>query len=140
MMRGVTRARLVAPGLLALALAGCPGGGAGKSPVVQPAPVSSTSAAGPGSATTGAPAPKDPLAGSIFSADEVREIYRAEYRAGADPTPETQAERERVLKAHRLIDDQGREVPARARAYERALKTLAQDAQGWSQFVETLDR
>jgi hypothetical protein len=125
------------PALL-LALAGCPDStGTGKD---GPAVVDSSSAQGPTSATTATPTSKDPLAGSIFTRDDVHELYRAEAAAAADPTPERLAEKKRVLAKHRLIDDEGREVPARARAYERALQALGQDEEGWSAFVETLDR
>lgn len=139
MMSGVTAPRTVSALalLLALPLAGCPAdpdpAGAGQGV----ATVASATPAGATSATTG---PHDPLAGGIFSRDEVLELFRAEHAAGADPSPETEAERRRVLMKHRLLDDEGREVIARMRAYDRAVQALAEDAEAWAAFVETLPR
>lgn len=117
------RAALLA---LLFALAGCPqdppkpagGEGAG--------PGSSASVAEPAST-----APADPLAGSVFSREQLFELYRAEQAGGA--------ERDRVLREHRLIDATGQEVPSRVKAYLAALQQYAKnDPEGWSAFVETL--
>lgn len=139
MMSDVTAPRTSPPSvllLLALTLAGCPGEPSGKAGGEGGAVVDS--------ATTGAPAsagaPQDPLAGSIFSRDEVLELFRAEHAAGADPTPENEAERRRLFTKHRLIDEEGREVIARVRAYDRAVQALAEDAEAWAAFVESLPR
>src|SRR5687768_8506464 len=84
--------------LLVAALTGCPESGktGGDGAVVD-----SSTTATPGSST---PTPKDPLAGSVFKREEVEEIFRAEHAAGARPGPETEAERQRVLRKHRLVD------------------------------------
>lgn len=137
MMVTVTTSRSLPLALLALALAGCPDpatpSGDGTTPV------STATTAGPGSATpTGGPA--DPLAGGVFTRDEVLELFRVEHAAGARPSKEAEAERLRAFKKHRLVDDEGREVAARMRAYERAVQALAEDADAWSEFVESLDR
>lgn len=131
--------RAPVPGLalaLAAIVAGCPPSGpTPKGP--DPAP---TTTASTGAPTSGAPA-ADPLQGSVFTRDEVLAIYRAEHLAGLPGAgEEARAERDRVLRRHRLVDDQGAEVPARARAYERALEALANDEDGWAAFVETLPR
>lgn len=127
----MTAARTLAPALLLVAaLTGCPG--SGKTDGGDGAPVDSSSVSAP----TSKEAPKDPLAGSVFKREEVLEVFFAEQAAGQDPRPETEAERMRVLKKHRILDEEGREVPARARAYERALQALAADEQAWSAEVE----
>jgi hypothetical protein len=133
----VTTPRPLALALLALALVGCPDspppgdGGA--------TPVSTATTAAP---TSGSPteAPADPLAGGVFTREEVLELFRAEHAAGARPSKDAEAARLRAFKRHRLVDDEGREVPARMRAYERAVQTLAEDADAWSEFVDSLDR
>jgi hypothetical protein len=135
MMAGVTAPRtLPAVALLLLALAGCPdpSGKTGEGPAV----VDSTTTGAPASAG----APQDPLAGSIFSREEVLELFRAEHAAGAEPTPAHEAERRRLFTKHRLIDEEGREVVARVRAYDRAVQALAEDAEAWAAFVESLPR
>ena len=119
---------------LLLAVAGCPD--AGKTDGKGEAPVDSSTASTP----TSKDAPKDPLAGSVFKKEDVLEVFFAEQAAGQDGTPEAAAERVRVLKKHRILDEEGREVPARARAYERALQALAQDEQAWSAEVEARGR
>ncbi len=121
--------------LLALALAGCPAdpgppGGGGTTPVTT------ATTATPASGST----PADPLAGGVFSRDEVLELFRAEHAAGARPSKETEAARLRAFKKHRLVDDEGREVAARMRAYERAVQALAEDVDAWSEFVDSLER
>ena len=118
-----------APALLGLALAGCP-----PDPGPQP-PQGEGDPAPPASADTPAPPPPpaDPLAGSVFSKEQLFELYRAEQKGGA--------ERERVLREHRLLDQGGQEIPARVKAYEAALQQYARnDPEGWSDFVETLPR
>lgn len=135
MMAGVTAPRtLPAVALLLLALTGCPdpSGKTGEGPAV----VDSTTTGAPASAG----APQDPLAGGIFSREEVLELFRAEHAAGADPTPANEAERRRLFTKHRLIDEEGREVIARVRAYDRAVQALAEDAEAWAAFVESLPR
>lgn len=127
------KARALLPSVLLL-LAGCPADG--PAPPPGSAAVTSATPAPPGSAT-----PADPLAGGVFSRDEVLEIFRAEHAAGAEGTPEAAAAKARVLKRLRLVDDEGREVAPRARAYERALQALAAaDPEAWAAFVETLGR
>lgn len=96
---------------------------------------------GPGDGTPTDPnAPKplsdgqatDPLEGSVFSKDELLEIYAAEASGDA-------ARRDAALRKHRLIDAAGQEVPARVQAYERALQRLAAaDPEGWSKTLESL--
>ncbi|MCO5167127.1 MAG: hypothetical protein M9894_12315 [Planctomycetes bacterium] len=127
------KARALVPSVLLL-LAGCPDPGAAP-PVADVAPAASATPAAPASAT-----PADPLAGGVFSREEVLEIFRAEHAAGADGTAEAAAAKARVLKRHRLVDDEGREVAPRARAYERALQALAADQEAWAAFVESLGR
>lgn len=117
------------PALLALALApllGCPPDQSGQG-LAPPG-----SAATAPTATSQEPAPPaDPLQGSVFTREQLFELYRAE-RMG-DP------ERARVLRLNGLLDASGQEVPARVRAYEAALQQYAtNDPQGWSEFVETL--
>lgn len=124
------------PLLLLLALTGCP-------PTPGPTPPPSTDAApvpSAGPATVTEP-PKDPLAGSIFTKEQVLAIFRAEYAAGLpDAKPEAKAERDQVLLQHGLIEADGDEVPARVGAYERAVEALAKDSERWAEFVETLPR
>lgn len=134
MMPRVKAARPVPLALLLAALAGCPD--AGKTGPDGVAPIESATVA---PRTTGE-APKDPLAGSVFSREEVLEVFFAEQAAGRSPSPETEAARLRALKKHRLVDEEGREVPARARAYERALQALAADAEAWAAEIEARDR
>jgi hypothetical protein len=128
----VRRAWIASPALLlGVLLAGCPPEGPKTPGAGDPAPVASASGRGPasGSTTTG-PKP-DPLAGSLFSRDEVLAIYTAEVHGGA--------EKDAALLEHRLVDAHGAEVPTRARAYERAIQTLAEkDPDGWAAFVESL--
>ena len=118
---------------LASLLAGCP-----DEPVPPPPTNPGQGGAGQVEGSTpgggeGAKPGEDPLAGSVFSKDELFEIYAAELAGGEA--------REAALREHRLIDAQGREVPARARAYERALQQYAQgDPAGWSAFLEGLPR
>jgi hypothetical protein len=123
--------------LLTLLLAGCPGDPSGKTGEGN-APVDSSTTAAPASGTTAGP--QDPLAGSVFTREEVLEIFRAEHVAGADPTPANEAERKRLLVKHRLVDEEGREVIARMRAYDRAVQALAEDTEAWATFVESLPR
>ncbi len=116
-----------------MAVAGCPAptgpGTPGTAPVASAAGGPAAPAGGPASDGPGG----DPLAGGVFSRAEVEALFRAE-RAGG-------AERDRALRAARLVDAQGREVAARVAAYERALETLArEDPEGWAAFVETLPR
>ncbi len=120
--------------LVALALTGCPPG-PGPTP-----PPSTDTAAVPSAGTTTEP-PKDPLAGSVFTKDEVLAIYRAEHAAGLPGATEAaKAERGRLLRQHKLIDADGDDIPARVGAYERALEALAKDEASWAEFVETLPR
>ncbi len=124
------RAHLLAPTLaLTCGLLGCPDP---EPPGDGTAPVPSASPAGEQPPADGADAsPQDPLAGSVFSVADVHAIYAAE-QAG-------EPRRSEVLREHRLLDAQGREVPARVEAYERALQRLAsEDPAGWSAFVERL--
>lgn len=137
MMAHVNAARTSSALIVLLALTGCPGDPSGKAG--DPAVVDSSTTGAPtsGSATT---APQDPLAGSVFTREEVFELFRAEHVAGADPTPANEAERKRLLAKHRLVDDEGREVIARMRAYDRAVQALAEDTEAWAAFVESLPR
>lgn len=124
------RARLLASTLaLTLGLLGCP----------DPAPPAGGTTSAPGDEQPPASDPAgssdaaeaDPLAGSVFSVADVQAIYAAE-QAG-------EPRRSAALREHRLLDAQGREVPARVEAYERALQRLAsEDPAGWSAFVERL--
>lgn len=119
---------------LAPALTGCP-----PAPGPTPPPATDTAAVPSAGATT--EPPKDPLAGSVFTREQVYEIYRAESPCGLPgATDADRAERDRVLRKHELIDSDGDEVPARVRAYERALETLAKDEEAWAEFVKTLPR
>lgn len=137
MMADVNAPRTCAFAVLALLLAGCPGDPSGKTG--DPAVIDSSTAGVPtsGSTTT---TPPDPLAGSVFTREEVHELFRAEHLAAADPTPANEAERKRLLVKHRLVDDEGREVIARMRAYDRAVQALAEDTEAWAAFVESLPR
>lgn len=134
----MTTSRSLTPWIAALALVGCPD----STPPTgnDPARVDSSSTVATPASGSPAQAPADPLAGGIFTREEVLELFRAEHRAGAHPSKESEAARLRVFKKHRLIDDEGREVPARVRAYERAVQALAEDAEAWSEFVESLER
>lgn len=77
--------------------------------------------------------PADPLEGSVFSKEELFAIYRAYL------TPDAQASRA-LLRKHRLVDQDGKEVAARVAAYDRALERYADlDRAGWSAFVESLN-
>lgn len=133
MMGGVKRALV-----LCLALAGCPDPGPATPGGVAAA--TSSTAATPTSAAGAA----DPLAGGVFTREEVLDLFRLEHAVGAAPSAAAaevaEAARLRAFKQHRLVDDEGREVPARVRAYERAVQALAQDAEGWSAFVDSLER
>lgn len=83
------------------------------------------------SKTPTAPEDADPLAGSIFTKEQLFDIYRGEQQGGA--------ERKAALAKNRLIDASGNEVPSRVKAYERALRQYAEkDPDGWSSFLETL--
>lgn len=106
-------------------LCGCPdSGGAG------PSPTPSASASPTASAT-----PADPLEGSLFSKDELFDLYRAQMQGPEDPASKE------LLTKHRLIDAAGQPVKARQEAYQRALKRFAErDPQGWSEFVDSLAR
>lgn len=114
--------------LLSAVLSGCP-----PDPGPQPpGPGGDTAPPATSAAPETAP-PADPLEGSVFNREQLFEIYRAEQAGGA--------ERERVLRAHRLLDQGGQEVPARVKAYEAALQQYAsRDPEGWAAFVETLPR
>jgi hypothetical protein len=106
-------------------LCGCP------QPTEPPAPPKDGTAAIKSEASSTAPEDADPLAGSIFTREQVFEIYRGEQQGGAA--------RKAVLARHRLIDAAGNDVPLRVKAYERALKQFAEkDPDGWSSFLETL--
>ena len=71
------------------------------------------------------------MAGSIFTKEQLFEIYQGEQQGGAA--------RKAVLAKNRLIDAAGSDVPLRVKAYERALKQYAEkDPDGWSSFLETL--
>lgn len=75
--------------------------------------------------------PSDPLAGSLFTKEQLFEIYGAEQRGGA--------ERTKVLRKHRLLDAEGEENRKRVAAYEDALKRYASgDPEGWADFVQSL--
>lgn len=121
--------RLASTLLLALSaslLLGCPPAKTGKTD--EPDKTAKTDEGG----KTGKQAPADPLEGSVFSKDELFAIYRA-YQ-----TPEAEASRA-LLRKHRLIDQDGKEVAARVAAYDRALERYADlDRAGWSAFVESL--
>jgi len=107
-----------------LAFLGCPNGDGPK-----PSPTASESPSpGESPPTDGE---HDPLAGSVFSKDDLFEIYAAEAAGGEKKTA--------AYKRHRLLDASGQPVTAREEAYERALKTYAtQDREGWAKFVESL--
>ncbi len=116
------------PWLLCLLLAllcGCPNG----DPVTPTPPATDG-----GGDEVPDPAPDaDPLAGSIFSKEDLFAIYSAEQAGGED--------RDAALKKHKLIDASGNDVPLRVKAYERALGDYAtKDPEGWSAFLETLPR
>ena len=83
------------------------------------------------SQTDGTDEPSDPLAGSLFTKEQLFEIYGAEQRGGA--------ERTKVLRKHRLLDAEGAENRKRVAAYEDALKRYASgDPEGWADFVQSL--
>lgn len=117
------RAALLAP--ILAALLGCPPD--------PPQPVNGK-VAPPTSETIAQPAsttPADPLAGSVFSKEQLFQIYRAEQAGGA--------ERDRVFADLRLMDAAGQEIPTRVKAYQAALQQYAKnDPEGWSAFVESL--
>lgn len=125
------------PLLALLLLTGCP-------PTPGPTPPPTTDTAAVPSAGPTTEPPRDPLAGSVFTKEEVLEIYRAEHAAGLPGSPDVvkaaQAERDKVLRAHKLIDADGDPIAARSGAYERALEALAKDEASWAEFVETLPR
>jgi len=128
MTRPVAHALLLAAALLPLA--GCPDG---DDPDDAP-----PTANGEGEAEAeGAPddegdGDEAPLAGSIFTREELFAIYAAYM-------DDDEAARERVLREHRLIDATGAEDPARVQAYDRALKRYAErDPDGWAEFVDSL--
>ncbi|MGE0712383.1 MAG: hypothetical protein AB7N76_33020 [Planctomycetota bacterium] len=109
---------------LALALCGCP----------DPSKTGKTDDAKTDQKTEGQKtgADEDPLAGSLFSKDELFAIYRAYQR------PDDAASGE-LLRKHRLVDASGQAVATRVEAYKRALKRFAEkDPKGWSQFIESL--
>ncbi|HBP21514.1 MAG TPA: hypothetical protein DEA08_27475 [Planctomycetes bacterium] len=122
------------PGFLGLLLSsslllGCPPAKTGKTD--EPAKTGKTDAGETGK--TGKQPAKDPLEGSVFSKDELFAIYRA-YQ-----TPDAEASRA-LLRKHRLIDPDGKEVAARVAAYDRALERYADlDREGWSAFIESLN-
>lgn len=75
--------------------------------------------------------PGDPLEGSLFTKEQLFELYRAEQAGGA--------ERTKVLHKHRLLDAEGNESPKRVAAYEDALERYASgDPEGWADFVQSL--
>ena len=118
------------PGLLillpfaGLVFAGCPNGDGPKpSPTAAESPTPGESPATDGD--------QDPLAGSIFSKEDLFEIYAAEAAGGEKKAA--------AYKKHRLVDASGQPVTAREEAYERALKQFAsKDREGWAKFVESL--
>lgn len=87
---------------------------------------------GPAEVTSqAAEAPGDPLEGSLFTKEQLFELYRAEQAGGA--------ERTKVLHKHRLLDAEGNESPKRVAAYEDALERYASgDPEGWADFVQSL--
>lgn len=119
-----------------LLLCGCP----------PSTPTPSTEAPPPatdGTAPVGSKAPVDPLQGSIFTKEQVLEVFEAEYKAGLPGAgPEAQAEKQRVLQKHRLVDASGAPDGPRTDAYERAIAALAaaDDGKPWSAYVDTLPR
>lgn len=117
-----------------VALTGCP-------PTPGPTPPPSTDTAAVPSAGTTTEPPKDPLAGSVFTKEQVLEIYRAEHAAGLPGASDAaKAEKDRVLRLHKIVDQDGDPIAARTGAYERALEALAKDEATWAEFVETLPR
>ncbi|MEZ6185169.1 MAG: hypothetical protein R3F62_09195 [Planctomycetota bacterium] len=116
------RARFLA-GAGLLFLLGCPG------PDPEPGP--DGTAPVESDATPEPATPADPLEGSLFSKEQLFEIYRAEHQGGA--------ERTRVLRAHKLLDAEGSENRRRIEAYEDAIGRYAQgDPEGWADFVQSL--
>ena len=112
---------------VAAVLCGCP-----DDPKPDPKAPPKDGAAAVDSETSGAtPETVDPLAGSIFTKEQLFAIYRGELTGGEA--------RKAALAKNRLIDKAGNDVPLRVKAYERALKQYAErDPEGWSAFLETL--
>lgn len=124
-----------APVLALLLCCGCP-------PTPPPPPSTETPPpATDGVAPVGSKAPVDPLAGSIFTKEQVLEVFEAEHRAGLpDAGPAAQAEMKRLLLKHRLVDASGARDGPRQDAYDRALSALASvdDGKPWSAYIATL--
>ena len=111
---------LLASASLLLAL-GCPPAN-GPDPGPDTAPVESSTPNEPSG---------DPLEGSLFTKDQLFEVYRAEQAGGA--------ERTKVLRKHRLLDAEGSENRRRVEAYEDAIRRYASgDPEGWADFVQSL--
>lgn len=116
---GVTRLLIA---VLSLSLLGCP---------PTPGPGGDGVASPSSESVGGTPTPTDPLEGSVFSQEELFEIYAA-YQA---------EDGREVLRKHRLVDAEGKEQPTRVKAFDAALETYAKrDPEGWAAFVESLGR
>jgi hypothetical protein len=113
--------------LLTVLLTGCPPDGPDQP---DPSPDPSASAAPDASAPEASPA--DPLEGSVFSKEELFEIYAAYQEDDA-------TKRNEVLRKHRLVDANGKEQAVRVKAFDQALQTYAErDPEGWAVYVDSL--